>query len=144
MKARPYLRSCRNLNHVRAEKPKYRLTKIDHYGHRHQVTLELVSEASLPDAIRAFLSPPPLESSQLTMTPDDDYPDPCGLMSDDLIPHAREAVSALSATMATNTRRLACGHPPVNCQLTGLQAAALSSMVMGLIALLQTKPKSEV
>lgn len=55
-KPRPYLRSCRNLNEKRTEKPRFRLVKIDTAGRRRATTIELVNETSLPAAIRAFLA----------------------------------------------------------------------------------------
>lgn len=55
-KPRPYLRSCRNLNEFRREKPRFRLVKIDEAGRRRSTTIELVNESSLDAAIRAFLA----------------------------------------------------------------------------------------
>lgn len=55
------------------------------------------------------------------------------------IPSAKEAVGRLVETGKINTRRARAGHPPVPCQLTGEQAAALKGMVDGLCYLLALK-----
>jgi hypothetical protein len=52
--------------------------------------------------------------------------------------HGKAAVVALIQTVKTNEARAACGHPPVPCQLTGEQTAAVAAMVGGLEMLLQS------
>lgn len=76
-----------------------------------------------------------------------DDPDPDGaceatpldILPPDFHTHATAAVGKLSQTVLTNERRALAGHPPVPCQLTGEQTAALGAMVMGLTTLLQLK-----
>lgn len=55
------------------------------------------------------------------------------------VPTAKAAMSRLVETATINNRRERAGHPPVPCQLTGDQAAALKGMVDGLCYLLELK-----